>query len=121
VKRGAHVNPIELGSIPETFCLGEGHVKFFYNKLEFLYKRYRELYFECLRRDFSVQYYGDAFLPLKDTLLWQPYEATEQDALMLAQRINERLNLIPSPGLVNWHRLIDGSKGANLKNKSKKK
>ena len=32
---------------PQLFTLGKGHVKFFYDKLEFLRKRYELLYTEC--------------------------------------------------------------------------
>ena len=36
--------------IPEKYCLGTGHVKFFYNKLEFLYKRQCQLCEEMKRQ-----------------------------------------------------------------------
>jgi deoxyribonuclease (pyrimidine dimer) len=50
-----------LKNIPDEFKLGTGHVKFFYNKLEYLRKRYEELYQECLNRNFKVTYYGNAW------------------------------------------------------------
>ena len=45
-----------LDDIPEDFTLGNGHVRFFYNKLLYLKKRYIEIYNELRRRDFNVTY-----------------------------------------------------------------
>lgn len=36
--------------IPVRYTLGAGHMKFFYNKLEFLRQRYYEIYHELLER-----------------------------------------------------------------------
>ncbi len=44
--------------IPKAYCLGVGHVTFFYDKLGFLKQRYRELCQECLVRGRQVNY-GD--------------------------------------------------------------
>ncbi|NUJ97364.1 deoxyribonuclease [Candidatus Gracilibacteria bacterium] len=49
---------------PKKYTLGSGHVKFFYDKMEFLRLRYSELYDECLKRGFKVQNYGENFLGL---------------------------------------------------------
>ena len=38
-----------IKDILEKFTLGKGHVKFFYNKLLYLHKRYEELYQEALQ------------------------------------------------------------------------
>ncbi len=40
IKNGTSV----IKNIPSTFRLGEGHVKFFYNKLGYLKKRYSQLH-----------------------------------------------------------------------------
>ena len=53
-----------LVNIPKEFTLGKGHVKFFYNKLLYLKKRYIEIYNELRHRDFSVTYFGDSFKDL---------------------------------------------------------
>jgi deoxyribonuclease (pyrimidine dimer) len=42
--------------IPDEYVLGSGHVRFFYNKLLFCFNRQFDLYGECLRRGFKVQY-----------------------------------------------------------------
>ena len=41
---------------PAEYKLGEGHVRFFFNKLAFLKKRYDALHAECKARGFNVQY-----------------------------------------------------------------
>lgn len=38
--------------IPDEYCLGRGHMKFFYNKLHWIQKRYSELYAEMIRRGY---------------------------------------------------------------------
>jgi deoxyribonuclease (pyrimidine dimer) len=43
------------GELPLTYTMGEGHVRFFYNKLLWVFNRHHELYGECLRRGFNVQ------------------------------------------------------------------
>lgn len=79
-----------LNGIPNEFKLGSGHVKFFYNKLLYLKKRYEKLHLECLNRGLNVTYYGDAWNNLPKNLM-NDYKPTEQDRLILVERINERL------------------------------
>ena len=80
-----------LKNQPENFKLGTGHVKFFYNKLGYLKKRYEELYIECLKRNINVQYYGNAWddIPIE---MMKDYCPTEFDKELIRQRILERLN-----------------------------
>lgn len=79
-----------LGKIPTQFTLGTGHVTFFYNKLGYLLKRYKELYSECKRRGFDVMLYTDAWDGIPDHLMadWEP---TESDIGLIRQRIKEKL------------------------------
>ncbi len=44
---------------PETYCLGPGHVKFFYRRIEFLIRRHSEIILECLRRGFNLTKTGE--------------------------------------------------------------
>jgi deoxyribonuclease (pyrimidine dimer) len=44
------VNPV----IPETFTLGTGHVKFFYDKLRYIHYRFEALKLELLKRGVAV-------------------------------------------------------------------
>ena len=76
---------------PDTYRMGKGHVRFFYNKAAWLVERQRALVAECLNRDMDIQYtevdhLADGILPefMGD---WQP---TEQDHTVNLARINER-------------------------------
>jgi len=77
-------------NIPPKFTLGTGHVKFFYDKLEYLYDRYLELTAECLERGFKITDFSDSFsdLPKK---LYNNYTETDFDREIVVQRVNERL------------------------------
>lgn len=58
IKKGKY----QLENIPEHYVLWKGHVKFFYNKIKFLHKRYVSLYKECKKRGFKIQNYENTFL-----------------------------------------------------------
>lgn len=75
--------------IPREFTLGKGHVKFFYNKLRYLYLRYKDLHDECIRRDFKVSAYHDAWnnVPFE---LFNDYKPTKQDIAIIMQRLREK-------------------------------
>lgn len=76
---------------PDEFVLGPGHVKFFYDKLQYLWNRYHALHEECKRRGFNVTYYGEAWAGVPQELMndWVP---TEEARALIRARIQERLN-----------------------------
>ena len=78
-----------LKDIPENFTLGKGHVKFFYNKLLYLQKRYLDIYQECINRGFNITSYHDAFNALPSHLN-NNYTETERDRHILLERLLER-------------------------------
>jgi hypothetical protein len=78
---------------PKEFKLGSGHVKFFYDKLEYLRLRYNTLYDECIKRGFNVTYYGSAWNDI-DSKYFGNYQPTENDIKIIKERINERLKTI---------------------------
>ena len=80
-----------MKNIPDTFKLGEGHVKFFYNKLLYLKIRYMTLYEECLSRGFNIQNYLDAWDNLPECLM-NDYTPTTIDIQIIQKRIDERNN-----------------------------
>lgn len=41
-------------NIPDKYVLGKGHVTFFYDKLDYLFYRYEQLYFELIERGFDL-------------------------------------------------------------------
>lgn len=75
---------------PIDYKLGEGHVRFFFNKLGFLKKRYDLLHAECKARGFNVQYFWQNELPTNPNL-WLDYEPTEQALKANRERIAERM------------------------------
>jgi hypothetical protein len=85
---------VDFNKIPKEFCLGKGHVTFFYNKLKYLYKRYREIYRECEERGYNVTDFSESFEGMSDDLnyhlLWNDYQPLEKDIQLIKQRIKER-------------------------------
>lgn len=79
---------------PEDYKLGEGHVRFFFNKLTFLKKRYDSLHEECLARGFNVQYFWSSDLPNEPTL-GLDYEPTETALKANRERIEIRMPTKP--------------------------
>lgn len=75
---------------PNDYKLGEGHVRFFFNKMTFLQKRYDALHQECLARGFNVQYIFPQNLP-QDPNLWLDYEPTETALALNRERIMLRM------------------------------
>lgn len=86
----------KIENIPEKFTLGTGHVKFFYDKLKYLHKRYKLIYQECKRRGFNVTNYEESWNN-KDNVDWalkyyKDYIEQPEDRILILQRINEKLN-----------------------------
>ena len=80
-----------LDNQPKLFKLGTGHVKFFYDKLLYLKRRYDSLYDECIKRGFNVQYYGSAWDNIPNKFM-NDYHPNQHDRDIILKRINERLN-----------------------------
>jgi deoxyribonuclease (pyrimidine dimer) len=79
-----------MENIPPNFKLGKGHVKFFYNKLQYLKDRYIKLYKECISRGFNVQNYVSAWDNIPKDLM-NHYQPTDQDRKIIQKRINNKL------------------------------
>tara|TARA_R110000772_G_scaffold188838_4_gene299945 strand:- start:6765 stop:7148 length:384 start_codon:yes stop_codon:yes gene_type:complete len=75
---------------PDYFCLGKGHVKFFYDKLGYLHKRYAKLYNECRRRGFKVQNHSDAWDDIPFEYM-KDYNPMPIDRIIVQARIKTRL------------------------------
>ncbi|MDO5091438.1 MAG: pyrimidine dimer DNA glycosylase/endonuclease V [Cardiobacteriaceae bacterium] len=87
-------NNYRLDGQPADYKLGTGHVRFFFNKLQFLEKRYTALHRECLARGFNVQNRWPDNLP--DTPeLWQDYTPTATALAANRARIAERMPAKP--------------------------
>lgn len=83
-----------LSWILDEYTMWAGHVKFFYNKLWWIYNRYIELYKECLKRGFNIQNYTEAF---KDCpwMLFNNYQPTEKEINLSKSRIQEKIQQKP--------------------------
>ncbi len=86
---------------PKDFTLGTGHVKFYYNKLHYLYQRYQLIYQECIRRKYKVEDYSDAWSDLQNTQYWNNWDETIEAHDLIRDRINERL-LLPQSRINKW-------------------
>lgn len=80
--------------IPSRLCLGWGHKLFWLDKFLYLEKRFEQLTYEMLRRNFKP----NAQLRLKVNLakdygLYRDWKPTTADELLLLLRIKERLLL----------------------------
>ncbi|MFC2406287.1 MAG: pyrimidine dimer DNA glycosylase/endonuclease V [Cardiobacterium sp.] len=79
---------------PADYKLGEGHVRFFFDKLAFLQRRYQMLHEECRARGFNVQNIWPQDLPT-DPALWQDYQPTATALATNRARIAERMPKTP--------------------------
>lgn len=81
---------------PRQYTLGKGHVRFFYDKLDWLYHRQLELINEMKRRGFSPSY-DNPFkfvedIPYKMNTAWfRNWIPTEEAIFLNRGRIQERL------------------------------
>lgn len=92
---------IKSGQIPTSYVLGSGHVKFFYNKIRFLYIRYQSLYSELLKRNFNIdeEMYNSivksAFNLIRETFMQDDlcYTPTPEEIYLNMARICRRSKL----------------------------
>ena len=79
---------------PADYKLGEGHVRFFFDKLAYLQRRYQALHAECRARGFNVQNIWPDNLPA-DPALWRDYQPTAAALALNRARIQERMPKTP--------------------------
>ena len=74
------------------YRLGEGHVRFFFDKTGYLHRRQLDIIAECLRRKFKVQH-REPPRPIPGLDLdWEP---TRDDHLVCLQRLQSKLHEKP--------------------------
>lgn len=82
---------VKFDDIPKEFTLGTGHMKFFYNKCQFLLKRHI-----MLRIEFKERYNHDYdYDPKRSSVpndVFNDYTPTEKDKQLLVERISTRLS-----------------------------
>ncbi len=87
-----HNGNVKLAPIDSDYVLGTGHVRFFYDKLVYLYDRYCELHGECQARGFLVKNNWPYRIPLQTTqLLWRNYSPTYNALKINRERIALRM------------------------------
>lgn len=80
-----------LRSISKQFTLNTGHVKFFYNKLQFLQNRFDRLVAEMQARGYTPDTSRkEAFLGF-DNVWYGDWESTPADDAIVTERINLRI------------------------------
>ena len=89
-----------LSQIPKNFTLGKGHIKFFYDKGKYLYKRYTLLTEEMESLGFkpNIKRRFPSEIFIKNNLFndWQPKRA---DLNLIRRRLNYKISLKPA-----WYR-----------------
>jgi deoxyribonuclease (pyrimidine dimer) len=74
---------------PIEFKLGTGHVKFFYDKLGYLFKRYNSLRKEALNRGYNVQDFSNSWDEIPNNMMGE-YTEQPKDREILISRIKKR-------------------------------
>lgn len=89
----------DTSTIPAEFTLNRGHVKFFYDKGLYLYKRYQSLIDEMKRRGMSPDEERVFKREQWPDELFQDWEPTERDKNIVRERIREKIAMKP-----DWYR-----------------
>ena len=88
-----------LSSIPEKCTLNTGHVKFCYNKGEYLHKRYKQLISEMQHRGMKPDPERKFKREQWPDELYNDWQPDDQELAIVRQRIQERIEQKP-----NWYR-----------------
>ncbi len=95
-------NAVPMNDLPNAYTLSTGHVRFFYDKLGWLYIRHQSLTRELQNRNFKISPFNayEAFLhEMPDDLIGNNWFPTTDDLKVNVTRIIERLNQRPQ-----WYR-----------------
>lgn len=95
-------NSVPLTNIPAKYTLSTGHVKFFYDKMDWLYLRHQSLTRELKKREFNISEFNayEAFLhEMPDELITSVWAPTIDEVKINVERISERLHQRPE-----WYR-----------------
>ena len=91
---------LDESKIPINYTLNKGHVYFFYNKGEYLFKRYQQIIDEMRKRGFKPdikrKFPKDIFI---NNNLYNDWEPSLEDFKIIKERIQSKINEKP-----NWYR-----------------
>lgn len=86
----------EYDDRPDEYTLGEGHLKFFTNRLRYLFIRYHQLTDECGRRGLHVECAWPDNLVQRTTLrYWNDYVPTRSALYSNRNKLRERMPAKP--------------------------
>jgi hypothetical protein len=83
--------PFCSSEIPPQYTLGKGHVKFFYDKFQWLYNRHIQLTNELVKRGYNLSNKDSSIfltVPTRFINNWQPSDA---DKYLNIERIKEKM------------------------------
>lgn len=83
----------KIENATDSFTLGKGHVTFFYKRLGYLLRRYKEIYNECIIRGYNVKNYVNAWNEIPEHLMGE-YIPTKRDKALIEKRINKRNRIL---------------------------
>jgi len=89
-------------TLPEEFTLNTGHVKFFYNKGEYLYKRYLELAKEMRRRGMKPDKDRKFKMEQWPDELYNDWQPKDKDLIIIRERIREKI--AQNPDWYKWYK-----------------
>lgn len=97
-----HPNDKILAKIPPTYRMRTGHVLFFYDKLDFIEKRYFALRDEVVKRGFNVTLKDDIvhFRQVIDPCFYQDFLPNQSDMAVNIERLLEKIHAKP-----NWYKM----------------
>ena len=108
----------ETGSvknIPEKFTLGQGHILFFVNKVQYVYARYIELLKECEIRNINIESKAYKFFRfprvIKEQFDWKP---DLNDLNLIVSRICDRIQSSPKKEFHYNHQKISKEQAISL-------
>lgn len=77
--------------IPLDYILGSGHIKFFYDKFEFLHKRHIEITKELLRRDYTLSNSDSNIFMTVPKKYYNDYRPKKSEIIKNIKRIINRM------------------------------
>ena len=103
-------------NLPKEFTLNTGHVKLFYNKVKYLYKRYLELVDEMKTRGMNPNPKRHFKKDQWPNDLYNDWQPKEKDIQLIRKRIKEKLSQKTS--WYRWTKNIDNKENKNQEEKS---
>ena len=98
-------NGYQKSKVPKKYTLNAGHVYFFYNKGQYLDKRYQQLIKEMKKRGFKPDktriFPKEIFI---ENGLYNNWIPNPEDYKLIRQRIEEKIKMKPK-----WYRMTDNN------------